>query len=34
VQMREPRPHAPTDAELAAHAEFLKQIDKPLWKEE
>jgi DNA polymerase-3 subunit epsilon len=34
VQMREPRPHAPTDAELATHAEFLKQIDKPLWKEE
>jgi DNA polymerase-3 subunit epsilon len=34
VQLRAPRPHAPTDAELSAHAEFLKQIEKPLWKEE
>ncbi|MBM3646200.1 MAG: DNA polymerase III subunit epsilon [Alphaproteobacteria bacterium] len=28
---RPPRSHAPTAAELAAHAEFLKQISDPLW---
>ncbi|WP_432201554.1 DNA polymerase III subunit epsilon [Erythrobacter sp. W53] len=28
---REPRPHAPSEAELARHAEFMKQIDTPLW---
>jgi DNA polymerase-3 subunit epsilon len=28
---RQPRPHRPTEAECAAHAEFLKTIDSPLW---
>jgi len=28
---RQPRPHAATEAELAAHAEFLKSVDAPLW---
>lgn len=28
---RQPRAHAATDAELAAHAEFLKSVDTPLW---
>jgi DNA polymerase-3 subunit epsilon len=28
---RQPRPHAATEAELAAHAEFLKSVDTPLW---
>lgn len=28
---RAPRPHAPSSAELAAHAEFLKTIKAPLW---
>lgn len=28
---RAPRPHAPTAAERAAHAEFLKTVDAPLW---
>ncbi|MAC56833.1 MAG: DNA polymerase III subunit epsilon [Novosphingobium sp.] len=28
---RQPRPHAATGQELAAHAEFLKSVDTPLW---
>lgn len=28
---RQPRPHAAADEELAAHAEFLKSVDTPLW---
>ena len=28
---REPRPHAPSDAELARHKEFLGTLDSPLW---
>ncbi|NVJ93461.1 MAG: DNA polymerase III subunit epsilon [Methylocystaceae bacterium] len=28
---REPRPHAPTEEELAAHAAFLEKIKEPLW---
>lgn len=28
---REPRPHAPTEDELAAHAAFLAKIKSPLW---
>ncbi|KHK89611.1 DNA polymerase III subunit epsilon [Novosphingobium malaysiense] len=28
---RQPRPHAATEQELAAHAEFLKSVDTPLW---
>ena len=28
---RQPRPHGPNEAERAAHAEFLKTIDSPLW---
>lgn len=28
---RAPRPHAPTDAEQAAHEDLLKQIKDPLW---
>lgn len=28
---RQPRPHAASQAELAAHAEFLKTITSPLW---
>ncbi|MCB2077074.1 MAG: DNA polymerase III subunit epsilon [Novosphingobium sp.] len=30
-QFREPRPHAASDAEMAAHREFLKTLDNPLW---
>jgi DNA polymerase-3 subunit epsilon len=30
---RPPRPHAPSDADLAAHNEFLGKIDKPIWRE-
>lgn len=30
-QFRPPRPHGPSEAELAAHAEFLKTIKLPLW---
>lgn len=30
-QFRSPRPHGPSEAELAAHAEFLKTIKSPLW---
>ena len=29
--MRQPRPHAASEEELAAHAEFLKSVDTPLW---
>jgi DNA polymerase-3 subunit epsilon len=29
--VRPPRLHAPSAAELAAHAEFLKQITDPVW---
>lgn len=28
---RQPRPHAATDQELSAHADFLKSVDTPLW---
>ncbi|SDH05136.1 DNA polymerase III subunit epsilon [Roseospirillum parvum] len=28
---REPRPHTPTDEELAAHAAFLARLKDPLW---
>jgi DNA polymerase III subunit epsilon len=31
LPVRPPRPHAPSAAELAAHAEFLKQLSDPLW---
>ena len=31
LPVRPPRPHAPSDEELAAHAAFLKQISDPLW---
>jgi DNA polymerase-3 subunit epsilon len=31
VTVRPPRPHAASEAELAAHAEFLAQLTKPLW---
>jgi DNA polymerase-3 subunit epsilon len=30
-EIRPPRPHAPTDEELAAHADFLKTIADPIW---
>ena len=30
-QLRPPRPHAASEAELAAHAELLKQITGPIW---
>ena len=30
-QFRPPRPHAASEAELAAHAEFIETIDSPLW---
>jgi DNA polymerase-3 subunit epsilon len=29
--LREPRPHAPTDAEVAAHAALLATIKQPIW---
>lgn len=28
---RQPRPHGPSEAELSAHAEFLRSINTPLW---
>jgi DNA polymerase III subunit epsilon len=28
---RQPRPHAPTDEELAAHAAFLQKLKSPIW---
>src|SRR6516225_2426818 len=31
LPVRPARPHAPSPAELAAHAEFLKQLSDPLW---
>ncbi len=31
---REPRPHAASPAELAAHAEFLKKLAEPIWLKE
>ena len=31
LPVRPPRPHAPSQEELAAHAAFLKQISDPLW---
>jgi DNA polymerase-3 subunit epsilon len=31
VQVRAPRPHAPTEEELAAHASFLATIPDPIW---
>jgi DNA polymerase-3 subunit epsilon len=30
-RLRPPRPHAASEAELAAHAELLKQIKEPIW---
>lgn len=30
---REPRPHAPTPEELAAHAAFLDRMKNPLWRQ-
>ncbi|MGE0745748.1 MAG: DNA polymerase III subunit epsilon [Rhodospirillales bacterium] len=30
---REPRPHAPTEAELAAHQAFLAEIASPIWNQ-
>ncbi len=30
-QTRPPRPHAASEAELAAHAELLKQLREPIW---
>lgn len=32
-EFREPRPHFASEQELAAHAEFLKSIQAPLWAE-
>src|SRR4051812_2047210 len=31
VEIRAPRPHAPTEDELAAHASFLATISDPIW---
>lgn len=31
-EFRRPRPHAASPAELLAHAEFLKTINRPLWE--
>jgi DNA polymerase-3 subunit epsilon len=31
VAIRAPRPHAPTEEELAAHASFLATISDPIW---
>jgi len=30
--MRPPRPHAPSPAELAAHAAFLERLESPIWR--
>ena len=30
-QFREPRPHAASDEEIAAHKEFLKELTDPMW---
>ena len=32
--VRPPRPHAPSEAELAAHAAFLEKLAAPLWRAE
>ena len=29
---RPPRPHAPTDAEQLAHAQFIEKLELPIWK--
>ena len=31
---RPPRPHAPTDAEQLAHAQFIEKLESPIWKSE
>jgi DNA polymerase-3 subunit epsilon len=31
IEVRPPRPHAPTEEELAAHAAFLQSIADPIW---
>ena len=31
---RPPRPHAPTDAEQLAHAQFIEKLESPIWKNE
>ncbi len=31
VVVRPPRPHGPSEAELAAHAEFIKKLKEPVW---
>jgi len=31
---RPPRPHAPTDAEKLAHAQFIEKLESPIWKSE
>ncbi|MCH9050758.1 MAG: DNA polymerase III subunit epsilon [Proteobacteria bacterium] len=31
VSVRAPRPHAPTEEELEAHAELVRELKKPIW---
>jgi DNA polymerase-3 subunit epsilon len=31
IMIRPPRPHAPSEAELLAHAEFLTKLTEPVW---
>jgi DNA polymerase-3 subunit epsilon len=31
---RPPRPHAPTDTEQLAHAQFIEKLESPIWKKE
>ena len=31
---RAPRPHAPSDAEQLAHAQFIEKLESPIWKSE
>tara|TARA_Y100000294_G_scaffold103161_2_gene95805 strand:- start:2311 stop:2982 length:672 start_codon:yes stop_codon:yes gene_type:complete len=31
---RPPRPHAPTDTEQRAHAQFMEKLESPIWKSE
>ena len=31
VTVRPPRPHAPTESELSAHADFLSRLTDPIW---
>jgi DNA polymerase-3 subunit epsilon len=31
IEVRPPRPHSPTERELAAHAEFLATLTDPIW---